>query len=77
MDRLRHEVQHGDVPGRGEASGVLHDVRHREALVEHAQLAVRCVRGRRVDEDAAVLDGPVDVGHHRPDVSVSNKNSFG
>ena len=44
-------------------------VSHRHTFVEDSQLSLWSVRRLRVDEDPAVLDGPVDVGNHRADVS--------
>ena len=38
------------------AAGVLHDVRHRIALVQQPQLAVRRRLGGRIQKNAAILD---------------------
>mmetsp|Transcript_48082 Transcript_48082/g.115568 ORF Transcript_48082/g.115568 Transcript_48082/m.115568 type:complete len:267 (-) Transcript_48082:327-1127(-) len=69
-----HEVEHAlhravEHAGGGDAARRLADERHREALVQHAQLAVGALLVCGVDEDAAVQDGAVHVAHHRADVS--------
>ena len=53
---------------RGQTTRVLHDVRHRKALVDHPQHSAQRIRGRWVHENAAVLNGPVDISHNRADV---------
>ena len=43
--------------------------KYREALVEHAQLAIGALLVSGVDEDTAVQDGAVYVAHHGADVA--------
>mmetsp|Transcript_36611 Transcript_36611/g.78109 ORF Transcript_36611/g.78109 Transcript_36611/m.78109 type:complete len:360 (+) Transcript_36611:284-1363(+) len=63
---LHAAVEHA---GRGDAARRLHDEGHREALVQHAQLASRALLVGGVYEDAAVEDGAMHVGDHRSDVA--------
>lgn len=62
---------HGSVeePRGGDAAGVLDDLGHGEALVEHAQLALGGLLVGGVEEAAAVEQRPVHVRHHRPHVA--------
>ncbi len=45
------------------------DVGHRHALVEDPKLSPGSIGGLGVDEDPAVLNGPVNVGNHGADVA--------
>ena len=62
-----HEVYYS-LSISGQTASLLHDVGHGHALVHHPQFAGRGVGGGGVHEDAPVLEGPVHVRHHGPDV---------
>ena len=71
VEGSRDEVQGRDVTVRRGTAGPLNDEGHGEALVQDPELAARSVLSLGVEEDASVLDGPVDVGDHGPDVASS------
>src|SRR5690606_20097498 len=53
-----------------EASSGFEDHRHGSRLVEEAQLPLRGAPIGRIEEDASLEEGPVDVRHHRAHVSL-------
>lgn len=69
MDALRDDVEDPLRARRREAARLLREQRHRERLVQHAQLAALALLVVRVPEDPAVDQRPVHVGDHRADVA--------
>merc|ERR1719469_847414 len=53
----------------GDTTGLLRDHSHREALVEHAQLAFGRLLVRRVQEDASVQERTMYVRNHGSDIA--------
>mmetsp|Transcript_17531 Transcript_17531/g.44460 ORF Transcript_17531/g.44460 Transcript_17531/m.44460 type:complete len:311 (+) Transcript_17531:201-1133(+) len=65
VNGIRHDVQDA-LKARGAlAASLLHDHRHGVGLVEQAKFAVLALLVSRVQEDAAVEQGAVQIGHHR------------
>ncbi len=56
---------------RGFAACLLHQKRHRVALIEQAQLAVRRVGAGRIDVDATLEQVAMEIGNQRADIAGS------
>src|ERR1700704_2481394 len=67
-----HEIEHPPEAVAPPPARLLHDHTHRGNLVEQPELGLGLLRiapVRRIHEEPAVQQGPVDVGHHRARVA--------